>query len=152
MNLRQIQDIAGHRDVPPWVVKLVQDCIEHDRTWERDQQQDPVARLDGVDEYGPILCWHKNWVDIPVGAKLYTTQPTSPNLNCKSVQRRLATSWGYVRKEEYDMARVAAATSMRDAAVKVCDDLYKHDRKDSGYDEGWNDALGVAENLIKEMK
>lgn len=34
MNLRQIQDIAGHRDVPPWVIKLVQDCIEHERTYE----------------------------------------------------------------------------------------------------------------------
>lgn len=35
MNLRQIQDIAGHRDVPPWVIKLVQDVIEHDRMYER---------------------------------------------------------------------------------------------------------------------
>ena len=34
MNLRQIQDIAGHRNVPPWVIKLVQDCIEHDRMYE----------------------------------------------------------------------------------------------------------------------
>ena len=34
MNLRQIQDIAGHRNVPPWVIKLVQDCIEHDRMHE----------------------------------------------------------------------------------------------------------------------
>ena len=57
MNLRQIQDIAGHRDVPPWVIKLVQDCIEHDRMYEQ-------------------------------------------NLNCKSVQKRLATSWGYVLPDE----------------------------------------------------
>lgn len=60
MNLRQIQDIAGHRNVPPWVIKLVQDCIEHDRLYEREQY---------------------------------------PNLNCKSVQKRLATSWGYVLPE-----------------------------------------------------
>jgi hypothetical protein len=53
----------------------------------------------------------------------YTAPPTAPNLNCKSVQRRLATSWGYVRKEEYDMARVAAATAMRDAAVRVCREM-----------------------------
>jgi len=42
MNLRQIQDIAGHRDVPPWVIKLVQDCIEHDRAYESAQPQDCI--------------------------------------------------------------------------------------------------------------
>ena len=46
MNLRQIQDIAGHRDVPPWVVKLVQDCIEHDRTWEREKQQVVSSKME----------------------------------------------------------------------------------------------------------
>jgi hypothetical protein len=44
MNLRQIQDIAGHRNVQPWVIKLVQDCIEHDRMYEKAQPQgDTVA-------------------------------------------------------------------------------------------------------------
>jgi len=46
----------------------------------------------------------------------FTTPPTTPNLNCKSVQRRLATSWGYVRKEEYDMAMVAAAKQQEPVA------------------------------------
>ena len=47
-------------------------------------------------------------------------------------------------------ALVAEAT--KEKAAKVCDDLYKHDRKGSGYDEGWNDALGTAEQAIKGMK
>lgn len=27
MTLQEIQDLAGHRDVPPWVVKLVSDAV-----------------------------------------------------------------------------------------------------------------------------
>jgi hypothetical protein len=46
----------------------------------------------------------------------------------------------------------AAIEATKEKATKVCDDLYKHDRKESGYDEGWNDALGVAEQAIRSMK
>ena len=31
MTLQEIQDIAGHRDVPPWVVKLVGDAVAKER-------------------------------------------------------------------------------------------------------------------------
>ena len=37
----------------------------------------------------------------------------------------------------------AAVLAERDRCKKVCDDLYKHGRIESGYDEGWNDALGT---------
>ena len=46
----------------------------------------------------------------------------------------------------------AAVLAERTRCKKVCDDLYKHDRKESGYDEGWNDALGTADNFIRSMK
>jgi hypothetical protein len=46
----------------------------------------------------------------------------------------------------------AAVLAEREACAKVCDDLYKHDRKESGYDEGWNDALDIAEQAIRSMK
>lgn len=31
MNADEITDLAGHRNVPPWVVKLVQDAVEAER-------------------------------------------------------------------------------------------------------------------------
>ena len=31
MNRDDIIKLAGHREVPPWVLKLVQDCIEAER-------------------------------------------------------------------------------------------------------------------------
>jgi len=31
MNRDDIIRMAGHRDVPPWVMKLVMDCIEAER-------------------------------------------------------------------------------------------------------------------------
>ena len=46
----------------------------------------------------------------------------------------------------------AAVLAERERCMKVCDDLYKHDRKESGYDEGWNDALDIAEQAIRSMK
>lgn len=79
--------------------------------------QEPVAITDGM-----AYAFHHAITDGSLGADevevikiglreafANTAQTTTPNLNCKSVQKRLATSWGYVRKEEYDMAKVAAA-------------------------------------------
>ena len=34
-------------------------------------KQKPVARLEGIDEYGPRLEWFSHWVNLPVGSKLY---------------------------------------------------------------------------------
>jgi hypothetical protein len=31
MTLQEIQDLSGHRDVPPWVVKLVGDAVAKER-------------------------------------------------------------------------------------------------------------------------
>jgi len=31
MTLQEILDLAGHRDVPPWVVKLVADAVAKER-------------------------------------------------------------------------------------------------------------------------
>jgi hypothetical protein len=31
MTLQEIQDLVGHRDVPPWVVKLVGDAVARER-------------------------------------------------------------------------------------------------------------------------
>ena len=33
---------------------------------------EPVARIEGIDEYGPRLEWTQHWVDVGVGAKLFT--------------------------------------------------------------------------------
>lgn len=30
-----------------------------------------VAEIAGIDEYGPMLSWHKHWVDVGIGTKLY---------------------------------------------------------------------------------
>lgn len=40
---------------------------------EQPAQQEPVARLKGVDEYGPMLDWYKHWVSAPIGTKFYTS-------------------------------------------------------------------------------
>lgn len=94
------------------------------RIYESQRQNHSGEVADMVQE--PVECCETYGCTKPC-PKYYTTPPTAPNLNCKSVQRRLATSWGYVRKEEYDMARVAAATAMRDAAVRVCRVEYPDD-------------------------
>lgn len=31
MNREEILELAGHRDVPPWVMKLVADCVARER-------------------------------------------------------------------------------------------------------------------------
>lgn len=35
-------------------------------------QQEPVAKLTGVDEFGPMLEWYKHWFNVPIGTKFYT--------------------------------------------------------------------------------
>ena len=31
MTTQEILELAGHRDVPPWVMKLVSDCVAKER-------------------------------------------------------------------------------------------------------------------------
>ena len=31
MNVHQIKELAGHREVSPWVIKLVQEAVEIER-------------------------------------------------------------------------------------------------------------------------
>jgi len=40
--------------------------------------QEPVAKLNGIDKYGPMLGWYKHWTNFPVGTKLYTTPQQRP--------------------------------------------------------------------------
>jgi hypothetical protein len=40
--------------------------------------QEPVCKLDGVDEYGPILHWHTHWTSLPTGTEFYTAPPSQP--------------------------------------------------------------------------
>jgi hypothetical protein len=54
--------------------------------------------------------------------------------------------------EAFDIAIQAAIEATKEKAAKLIDSLYKHDRKSSGYDEGWNDALDIAEQAIRSMK
>jgi hypothetical protein len=61
---------------------------------------------------------------LPVGMAFYTTPPSVEAMRIETLEK----------------------------VAKVCDDLYKHDRKSSGYDEGWNDALDIAEQAIRSMK
>lgn len=56
-----------------------------------------MAKVVGMDEYGPMLLWNRAWTDFPVGTKLYTRQQ---NLHCKSNQARLAALWGYVKADQ----------------------------------------------------
>jgi hypothetical protein len=44
MTIDQIKELAGHRDVSPWVIKLVQDAVEIEREALAEQEkQEPVA-------------------------------------------------------------------------------------------------------------
>lgn len=38
-------------------------------------QQEPVAKITGVDEYGLTLGWYKHWINFPVGTQFYTFPP-----------------------------------------------------------------------------
>lgn len=50
----------------------------------------PVARIEGIDEYGPRLEWLTHWVEVGVGTKLYTAapQPALPEVERLVVSRQ----------------------------------------------------------------
>ena len=39
----------------------------------------PVARIEGIDEYGPRIGWFKHWTDVAIGTHLYARpRPATP--------------------------------------------------------------------------
>ena len=62
----------------PEIKKMYEDCFDKLFRESSPAQQEPVAWLKGVDEYGPILDWYKHWIDVPIGTMLYTSPPQRP--------------------------------------------------------------------------
>ena len=103
--------------------------------------------------------------DFPQGTAFYTTPPSvaeweklrdpvalHQNLLRGFPARLTPDMLKHLLGNEFDKSVEAAIEATKEKATKVCDDLYKYDRKESGYDEGWNDALGTAEQAIRSMK
>ena len=43
-------------------------------------EQEPVAEVENIDEYGPMICWFKHWVGLKVGQKLYAAPVRTKDL------------------------------------------------------------------------
>ena len=46
------------------------ECARLQAKVEEMERQEPVATIDDVDEYGPMLTWNQHWHDL-IGSKLY---------------------------------------------------------------------------------
>ena len=52
MNRDDIIKLAGHREVPPWAMKLVQDCVEAEREACACEAEGIAIALHGYDKHG----------------------------------------------------------------------------------------------------
>lgn len=50
-------------------------------------QQEPVAKITGADEYGPMLQWSTHWVEL-IGANLYAAPALTPAARDVLAERR----------------------------------------------------------------
>lgn len=46
-----------------------------------------VLRLEGIDEYGPILGWNQHWTEFPVGTEFYTVPPITSQLVAQTLEK-----------------------------------------------------------------
>ena len=53
MTTQEIIELAGHRDVPSWVMKLVADCLER----QRHQLADKIAQMPFGDTSASFAIW-----------------------------------------------------------------------------------------------
>lgn len=55
MTTQEILELAGHRDVPAWVMKLVADCLEK----QRNDLSDKIAKMPFGDTASSFAVWIK---------------------------------------------------------------------------------------------
>jgi hypothetical protein len=55
VTLQQIEELAGHREVPPWVIKLVMDCLDK----QRNDLSDKIAKMPFGDTAASFSVWIK---------------------------------------------------------------------------------------------
>ena len=79
--------------------------------------------------------------------ELYATQQPNMNLNCKSVQKRLATVWGYVKAEQAEQEPVWWHYRINDN----WDGFDRNKPDDDVYDEGTLTPLYTAPVRTKDM-
>ena len=53
MTTQEIIELAGHRDVPAWVMKLVADCLDK----QRNQLADKIAQMPFGDTSASFSIW-----------------------------------------------------------------------------------------------
>ena len=53
MTTQEIIELAGHRDVPAWVMKLVADCLDK----QRNQLADKIAQMPFGDTSASFAIW-----------------------------------------------------------------------------------------------
>ena len=53
MTTQEIVELAGHRDVPAWVMKLVADCLER----QRHRLADKIAQMPFGDTSASFAIW-----------------------------------------------------------------------------------------------
>lgn len=80
----------GDADTVCWADGVIKPALEQPQG-----EREPVAmaKVVGMDEYGPMLLWNRAWTDFPVGTKLYThpKPQREPQFDAISVdQERLA--------------------------------------------------------------
>ena len=55
MTTQEILELAGHRDVPAWVMKLVADCLDK----QRNDLSDKIAQMPFGDTASSFAVWIK---------------------------------------------------------------------------------------------
>ena len=64
---------------------------KHQETSNIQSQGKFVLRLEGIDEYGPILGWNQHWTVFPVGTEFYTAPPTASQLVAQALEKAAQT-------------------------------------------------------------
>ena len=79
--------------------------------------QEPVAQIEGIDEYGPRLDWFKHWANVGVGSKLYATPPAPAITNGPAMEALHAEITSVREKKLVQAALEAAAKTVEDESM-----------------------------------
>lgn len=104
-----------------WTSDYVRDNLHKLNALQPAQTVEPVAKITGIDEYGPMLGWHRHWANFPVGTSLYTSpqpqrQPLTDEQWFKFWEECDAIPGDSIFPEFLQIARAIEARSTKDSA------------------------------------
>lgn len=84
---------------------------------------EPVVKITGIDEHGPLLGWYRHWADFPIGTEFYASPPAGAEVDFGADAVRIVEAILQNLGIGHDASREPGADPRRDRLARLIEPM-----------------------------